>query len=73
MNKEKLKHLPFALFWNLIPTLILVGVLINFSNWNTFVVLYIVINFYAISVTNTIQNDYVEEKLKQLKEQKANK
>lgn len=70
MNKEKLKHLPFNLLFCLpswIGTFMLITIFTEVDFW---IATMISFYFYLLDVTQSSENDYLEERIKKLEDNK---
>jgi hypothetical protein len=66
MNKDKLKHVPFNLFWCISSFLIPFFFLIKVTTFDTFNSFLIALYVYSLDVRNQTDMDYVTEKIENL-------
>jgi hypothetical protein len=68
MNKEKLKHLPFNLFFCLTSWVIPFLLITTWTDINTWLAAGISFYIYLMDVGQVSTNDYLEEKIKKLED-----
>lgn len=68
LNKDKLKHLPFNLFWCLSSGLAPFFILKIFTDMNIIYILLISVYMYLQDVKEITNIDYLEEKIKKLQD-----
>ena len=71
MNKDKLKHLPFNLFWCASSFIVPFFILIDVGQFNTPVSILIAFYIYFLDVKGQTDTDYLSEKIKNLEDGKT--
>lgn len=63
MNKEKTKHLPFNLFWYILPNIFTYFIIYTYTD-NIVLASFLTLKFYLIDVYQGVKDDYFEEEIK---------
>lgn len=70
MNKEKLKHLPFNIFWCASSFILPFYILTETAQMNTVASVGISLCFYLLDIKGQTDTDYLSERIKKLEDEK---